>query len=161
MPDTVIMMSNTQEVANLTGQSCKADGWYGHTEGLHTIVMNVINFTGRIFIEASLAMTPTDDDWFELDLSHHGFHSHHDDQDCGCDHSHNHGNYIQFPRNPNVPTGSQETGGDTGSFGFTFRINALWLRARLDRTYLDPALYDLDPNSLQALGYVNKITLAR
>jgi len=142
MPDTVVMMSNTQDVANLVGQPCKADGWYGHTEGLHTIVFNVINFTGRIYIDASLVKAPGDDDWFALKLDHHT-------------------DYLQFPRNPNIPTGSQETGGDTGSYGYTFRINALWLRARLDRTYLDPALYNLDPDALQALGYINKITLAR
>lgn len=142
MPDTVIMMSNTQEVANLIGQPVKADGWYGHMEGLHTVVFNVINFTGRLFIEASLELSPTNQDWFPVKLG--------DTTD-----------YLEFPRNPLIPTGNYETGGDTGSFGKTFRINALWLRARLDRTYLDPVLYELDPNALEMLGYVNKITLAR
>lgn len=142
MPETVIIMSNTQEVANLTGQPFKADGWYGHSEGLHTVVFNVTNFTGRLFIEASLALQPGDEDWFSVKLDQ--------DQD-----------YLSFPKNPMKPTGSWETGGDTGSFGVTFRINALWLRARLDRTYLDRSLYELDPNALMSLGYVNKITLAR
>lgn len=142
MPDTLIIMSDTQGTANLTGQPFKADGWYGHTEGLHTIVFSVINFTGRIYIEASLALQPGDDDWFPVALTETT-------------------DYLQFPQNPQMPTGSQETGGDTISVGKTFRINALWLRARLDRTYLDPALYELDPNDLLLIGRINKITLAR
>lgn len=142
MPDTVIMMSNTQDVANLTGQAVKADGWYGHSEGLHTVVFNVINFTGRIYLEASLALDPTDQDWFPIQLGETT-------------------DFLEFPRNPLIPTGNYETGGDTGSWGKTFRINALWLRARLDRSYLSPLLLELDPDALSMLGYINKITLAR
>ena len=142
MPDTVVMMANTQEIANLTGEPIKADGWYGHVKGLHTIVVQVVNFTGRIHIEASLELNPTEDDWFPVKLAEET-------------------NYLQFPIDPFYPTGDYDSGGDTNTLGVTFKINALWLRARMDRTYISHVLYDVDPAALAMLGNVVKITLAR
>lgn len=142
MTNTVIMMGNTQDHANLTGDACRADGWYGHTDGLHTVVIQVVNFTGRIYIEASLEMEPTEADWFPIQLTSTT-------------------SYYQFPIDPNEPTGVYESGGDTRTVGATFKINALWIRARLDRSYLSEILYDNDPEALAALGNVKKITLAR
>lgn len=142
MPQTVMMMGNTQEISNLTGEACKADGWYGHVQGLHTVVIQVVNFTGRLLIEASLELNPTEDDWFPVKLT--------DETD-----------YVEFPINPYKPTGDYGSGGDTSTIGFTFKVNALWLRVKLDRTYLSQSLYDLDRRALANIGNVVKITLAR
>lgn len=142
MPDTVIMMGNTQEHANLTGDACKADSWFGHVDGLHTVVIQVVNFTGRIYVEASLELEPTDADWFPIKLADTT-------------------SYLQFPLDPMLPTGDYRSGGDTSTIGKTFKVNALWLRARLDRTYISDVLYDEDLEALAALGNVVKITLAR
>lgn len=142
MNNIVMMMGNTQQHANLTGEPCKADGWYGFVDGLHTVVVQVVNFVGRIHIEASLVLEPTEDDWFPIQLT----------QDTS---------WLQFPLDPTLPNGDYESGGDTRTVGITFKINALWLRARLDRTYLSPILYDNDPNALKLIGNVKKITLAR
>lgn len=141
MTNTVLMMGNSQEHANLTGKPCKADGWYGHTDGLHTVVIQVVNFTGRVYVEASLSMEPTEDDWFPIALT---------EQTA----------WLQFPVDPMKPTG-HEGDGDTCTVGVSFKVNALWIRARLDRTYLETVLYDEDPNALSALGNIKKITLAR
>ena len=142
MPATEIMMSNTQNIANLVGQPCKADGWYGNEGGLHTIAVQVFNFTGRIYLEASLALVPGDSDWFPVSIGQTT-------------------PYLQFPINPTLPTGSIETGGDTGTQGVTFKLNAVWLRAKLDRTYLNLPYLDQDLTTLAGLGIVDKITLAR
>jgi len=142
MPKTVLMMGNTQEKANLIGEPCKADGWFGHKRGLHTVVVQVVNFTGRIYLEASLELNPTESDWFTIPLS--------DSTD-----------YLQFPINPLKPTGTYDSGGDTAAIGVSFKVNALWLRARLDRTYISDILYDQDRRALSMLGNVVKITLAR
>ena len=142
MINPVTMMGSSQEHANLTGEACRADGWYGHVDGLHTIVFQVVNFTGRIHVEASLSTDPTEDDWFPITLASET-------------------PYLQFPCNPHKPTGDYDSGGDTSTIGVTFKINAVWLRARLDRTYLSAVLYDNDPKALMALGNVKKITLAR
>ena len=142
MPSTDIMMSSTQNLVNLTGPLVKADGWYGFEEGLHTVSIQVVNFTGRIFIEASLELQPQDSDWFPISLD--GVNP-----------------YLMFPLNPAQPTGSQPTGGDTITLGYSFKINSLWLRARMDRTYLNNPLLDQDLTLLASYGNVVKITLAR
>lgn len=142
MTDTVLMMGNTQELANLTGGAVKADGWFGHVNGLHTIVIQVINFTGRIHVEASLELNPSEADWFPVKLT---------DETA----------YLQFPLNPMLPTGEYRSGGDTATVGVTFKINALWVRAKLDRTYISDVLFDVDRHALAMLGNVVKITLAR
>lgn len=142
MPDTSEMMGNTQEIANLTGPAIKADGWYGHVNGLHTVVVQVVNFTGRIHIEATLERTPTEADWFAVDLTDTT-------------------SYLQFPLDPFSPTGEYDSGGDTATVGITVKINALWLRARLDRSYLVNKLLNVDREALAAIGNVVKITLAR
>jgi hypothetical protein len=141
MPKTVLMMGNSQREANLIGEPCKADGWYNHVGGLHTVVMQVINFTGRLSIEASLELNPTENDWFIVKL---------DNSD-----------YVEFPLNPYEPTGDYDSGGDSTTIGFTFKVNALWLRAKLDRTYISDILYEADRLALAKLGNVVKITLAR
>lgn len=142
MPNTTDMMGSSQEFANLTGPACRADGWYGHRDGLHTVSMQVVNFTGRIYIEASLALEPTDADWFPVFLQLET-------------------PYVEFPLNPLKPTGSMETGGDTLVVGRSFKINALWLRARMDRTYLEDILFENDPSILPLYGNVVKVVLAR
>jgi hypothetical protein len=141
MPNTVEMMSSSQGFANLTGLHCKADGWYGHRDGLHTVSIQVVNFTGRIHIEGSLALNPSSTDWFPISLGTTP--------------------YIEFPLNPNKPTGSMETGGDTLVVGRTFKVNALWVRARMDRTYLEDVLFENDPSLIAQYGNVVKIILAR
>jgi len=135
------MMGDTQENKNLTGQPIRADGWYGHTDGLHTVVIQTVNFSGHVYIEASLELEPKEGDWFPIKLSQNA-------------------NYIQFPQNPFKPTGDQDSGGDTGAFGITFKVNALWLRARMDREYLNLTDSFANINILER-GVVSKITLAR
>lgn len=75
-----------------------------------------------MYIEATLANTPTDDDWFAIPLT--------DTND-----------YIEYPVDPMNPTGIIGIG-DTGSFGKNFRINATYIRARVDRDYLGDPEYD-------------------
>jgi hypothetical protein len=141
MPKTETMMTNSHGHINLTGPACKADAWFDHKTCLHTVVVQVVNFTGRIYLEASLEKNPTESDWFVLP-------------------SFANSGVIQFPVNPLIPTG-HDLMGDTATLGFTFRTNALWLRARLDRTYLPNYNLDYDPSIIVGLGNVVKVTLAR
>lgn len=138
---TTLMMGDSNEHENLVGQPIKADGWYGNTDGLHTVVMQVFNFSGHIFIEATLELEPTEADWFPIQLTETT-------------------PYVSFPRNPLQPTGEYSSGGDTGSFGATFTVNAVWLRARLDRTYLG-LVPNADDEQTSLHGRIGKITLAR
>lgn len=131
----------------MVGQPVKADGWYGATDGLHTVAIYVSNFSGRVYVEATLAMNPTEADWFPICL----------DKEKNTP-------YIQFPVNPAAPTGATEglvQPGDTGVVGRSFKINAVWIRARMDRTYLDLVA----PNPLDSIeagyGRLQKVVLAR
>jgi|TARA_B110000238_G_C16046634_1_gene404208 hypothetical protein len=51
----------------VVGSNFKGDGYYGRSDGLHTAQYDYVGFTGTMKIEATLANTPTNDDWFAVD----------------------------------------------------------------------------------------------
>ena len=51
----------------VTGEQFKGDGYYGRADGIHTVQYDYTGFTGTITIQASLATTPADSDWFDVD----------------------------------------------------------------------------------------------
>jgi hypothetical protein len=133
---SIQMLPNTSGQVNFVGDPLRADGWYGFTDGLHTIAIYIVNFTGHLVIEASLADRPTDDDWFPIQF---------DNQD-----------YMQFPKNPLRPTGERGSG-DSGTIGLNIIGNYTWLRARVDRNYF--GILPTDQQAIYALGYVDHILL--
>jgi len=54
---------------SVTGEKFRGDGYYGRSDGLHTVQFNLTNFTGTIKIEATLDTTPEDTDYFDVELS--------------------------------------------------------------------------------------------
>ena len=132
---SIIMLQSTQGQLNVVGDKVRADGWYGHTDGLHTVAIYLNNFTGRIIFEASIASAPNDDDWFPIELAPNQ-------------------TYLSFPKNPSMPTG---TSGDTGTIGMNIIGGFTWLRARVDRSYI-PTLTDNDA-LYDTQGYVDRILL--
>ncbi len=50
----------------ITSEKFKGDGYYGRSDGLHTVQMNVSAFIGNINIQGTLATDPTDADWFDI-----------------------------------------------------------------------------------------------
>ena len=50
------------------GDKFKGDGFYGRSDGLHTIQIDLDGFIGRIEIQATLEIDPTEDDWFTIEL---------------------------------------------------------------------------------------------
>ena len=54
--------------ASLTGNPYKGDGFYGRSDGLHTIQSSVTGFIGRISIQGTLEINPTESDWFTVEL---------------------------------------------------------------------------------------------
>ena len=51
-----------------TGEKFKGDGYYGRSDGLHTIQINLSGFLGDIEMQGTLAVDPTADDWFTVRL---------------------------------------------------------------------------------------------
>ena len=51
----------------VNGSNFKGDGYYGRSDGLHTVQYDYVGFTGTMKIEATLATAPVDSDWFQVD----------------------------------------------------------------------------------------------
>lgn len=49
------------------GEKYKGDGYYGRSDGLHTVQINVDGMSGSIKMQGTLAVSPTDADWFDID----------------------------------------------------------------------------------------------
>ena len=54
-------------VETVVGEKFKGDGYYGRSDGFHTVQMNVNGVAGTIKIQGTLATTPADADWFDID----------------------------------------------------------------------------------------------
>jgi len=61
------LLTNKNELS-FTGTKIPSDAYYGFTGGLHSIGIDVTSFIGRIYIEGTLALNPTDNDWFTVSL---------------------------------------------------------------------------------------------
>ena len=123
-----IILSATGSSMNSYGIAVKADSYYGYTDGFHTIQVTYNQYVGRMRIQASLALEPTDSDWFDIqqDISTFGSIT---NQAVAW----NPAGYIQF--NVNDP-------GD-GSQAYSFTGNFTWIRVYADRTHIgDGETYD-------------------
>lgn len=57
-------------VETVTGEKYKGDGYYGRSDGLHTVQINLNELVGTVKIQGTLATDPTEDDWFDTSVSH-------------------------------------------------------------------------------------------
>ena len=53
-------------VQTVVGDASKGDGFYGRSDGIHTVQYSISGFTGSVIIEATLATEPVDQDWFPV-----------------------------------------------------------------------------------------------
>lgn len=51
-------------VETVVGDPSKGDGFYGRSDGIHTVQYSLKDFTGTVTIEATLASEPVEEDWF-------------------------------------------------------------------------------------------------
>lgn len=65
--NSVVMLSDQGQL-NFTGDAIRGDGYYGFSDGLHTVQVSLNNFTGRIIVQGSLAAQPSATDWFDIKL---------------------------------------------------------------------------------------------
>ncbi len=65
-----ILSANTHPGDSTTetviGDKFKGDGYYGRSDGLHSIQYNYTGLKGTITIQGTLAVTPIDADWFDV-----------------------------------------------------------------------------------------------
>tara|TARA_B110000503_G_scaffold129374_1_gene201543 strand:- start:686 stop:1024 length:339 start_codon:yes stop_codon:yes gene_type:complete len=66
----IILSSNTHAgdsaVETVVGTKFKGDGYYGRSDGLHSVQYTYNGFTGTITIQGTLATEPFDADWFDV-----------------------------------------------------------------------------------------------
>ena len=53
-------------IQTVTGEKFKGDGYYGRSDGFHTVQYTLAGFIGTVDIQATLAVEPTADDWFTV-----------------------------------------------------------------------------------------------
>ena len=65
-----ILSSNTHPGDSTTetvvGSNFKGDGYYGRSDGLHSVQYTYSGLTGTITIQGTLAIDPVDSDWFDV-----------------------------------------------------------------------------------------------
>lgn len=136
---SITLLDTTSGKINVTGQPQKGAGYSNTIGNNHTISIGLNNFTGRIYIEGTLSTDPKEEDWVPIPLI-------------------NNNPYIQFPKNILKPVGDMsaygQATGDSGNFAYSFTGNFIWLRARVDRTYISPP-----PVNANLVGSVIKILL--
>ena len=54
---------------SVSSANIPADSYYGFADGLHTVAFKGDGFTGSFALEATLATTPTANDWFRISLN--------------------------------------------------------------------------------------------
>jgi hypothetical protein len=53
-------------VESVTGDKFKGDGYYGRSDGLHTVQYSVLGLKANLSIQATLALDPQEQDWFTV-----------------------------------------------------------------------------------------------
>jgi hypothetical protein len=66
----IILSNNTHpgnsDITTVTGSIFKGDGYYGRSDGFHTVQYTYSGLIGTIAIQATLATEPLEDDWFDV-----------------------------------------------------------------------------------------------
>lgn len=136
---SIVMMENTGRAHSLVGRAVRADGYFGHNDGVHTVQVIYSNFTGAFGLQGTLEIDPKESDWFFINLNSRSAIA---------------SPFIRYPFTPGAPTGPS---GDTGTMAFTFTGNFVYLRAVLDRSYLiEPA--PLEDTS--GFGQIDRVLLS-
>lgn len=70
MNSKTILSANTHPgdstVTTVTGEKFKGDGYYGRSDGLHSVQYTYSGLSGTITIQGTLAVTPVEADWFDV-----------------------------------------------------------------------------------------------
>lgn len=130
---SVTIMSATGTEMNKYSETVKGDSYYGFTDGLHTIQVTYSQFVGRLRIQGTLSLSPSDSDWFDVVPT----------TTSGT--AWNSDGYIQF--NANEPADMSEA--------YTFQGNFTFIRVYMDREHVgDGATYD------SSYGQVSRVILS-
>ena len=111
---SILVQSSTGSSLNVTSDKVEGDSFYGYTDGIQTIAIKYDAFKGRVSVQGTLALEPTDADYFDIQIP------------GGLPASQ--GGYKQFP--------TSGTDGFSGVEAYTLQGNFTYLRVKIDRSYL-------------------------
>lgn len=114
MRQSVILLPSTGTEVNVTGLPVKGAGYYGSGMNLYTLAYYLNNFSGRIYLQGSLASNPEEDDWFPINLN----------------------GYLEYIEFLPMPPDLDGNTGATAVFTDSFEANLVYLRAIVDRSTL-------------------------
>lgn len=108
---TLILLSQTvyngggnANVYDVIGDKQQAAGYYLGNRSLQTVNISTAAVTGNVVIQASLATTPSDTDWFDI---------------------------YELDCNFNYPDNTPEKTNSTTNLGVNLKGNYVWLRAKI------------------------------
>lgn len=119
---SILLLDSTVGLVNSTGNAVKGSAYYNTTDSKSTIAIYTQHLDGRLTIQASLSSCPTDSDWFDIEI-----------------YPTRETIYVEFTNDTSVTT-------------YNFAGNYVFLRANIDKSYLENPS---DP----AHGYISKILL--
>lgn len=124
---SITLMGATGTNMNQYSTVVKGDNFYGYSDGWHTVQIVYTQYVGRLRIQATLSLEPTDVDWFDVVPN----------TTAGTEF--NPLGYVQF--NSNLPA--------SGSEAYTFQGNFTFLRVYMDREHVgDGSTYDSSYGSI-------------
>ena len=110
---SIILMNSTNTDPSAVGLPVRAAGYYGSGKNLHTLAIYLSNFSGRVYLDATLASCPQEDDWFSVNLA-----------DTTT--------YIEYLYDTSITTPNDHRG-VTKIDTLSFMANFTYLRFRMDR----------------------------
>jgi hypothetical protein len=65
-----VVYPNTATTALIyNSEKIKGDGYFGNSDGLHTVFWSVSNFTGTLAVQGTLSTNPQESDWSNVKLA--------------------------------------------------------------------------------------------
>lgn len=90
--NVVLMIGDNQP--DQLSDPARGDGYYGYRDGNHTLAVTFANFRGRIQIEATLDLNPTEADWFPIWLTNNAPYKQYNENKTGSEAFTFQGNFV-------------------------------------------------------------------
>ena len=104
----------------LNGEKFKGDGYYGRTDGLHTVQINTTGFTGAVSFQGTLEIDPGEQDWSTIFINDVNSNTLGSVDTTGA-----------VVQSAGTTISALDLTNKTGSLNYNFTGNYVWVRARI------------------------------
>jgi hypothetical protein len=106
---SIMYPNNTSTMMVYVSDKVKGDGYYGGSDGLHTVTYTCApTFVGTVTMQASLASAPTDADWFTVPNTDVRYTTFNDRSTSTVDYYNFQGNYVWLRSRVAIADGAVE-----------------------------------------------------